>query len=169
VQTEGEFDANDLGLIYNPAGTINGINDSWYFDCWFYVNDTGGLSSVNISLTDTSDTIFTSVDASMVSSGEWYHFEKELDSGFWDDWTTFDSSNGIDSISIFMVNSTPVTSKQLIVDEVHFEIAPIESDVYSESVERVVSYEKRTVLSNFDPETVSYSIGDEYRFSVEIS
>ena len=170
VQIEGAFGGgSDLGLTYDPDLLINGIGTDWYFDFWFYVNETADMSWINVIITDTTDTISSGVDADSVTGGRWYHFEKKLDAGLWSGWSTFDASSGIDSISVFMANSTPASSKQLILDEMHFETTPIELVVYPESTEAVVSNKKVSALSNLTYDQLKSSVDGDYEFRIEVS
>lgn len=170
VEIEGEMGSgSDLGLIYDPAASINEVGSNWYFDFWVYVNDTSNLEAINISITDATDTIYTGMDARYIESGRWYHFEKVLNSGSWNSWTTFDASSGIDSISVSMKNSTPASSKHLILDEMHFETTPIVATVYPESEEMVVSNKKMSALSNLTYEQLKSLIDGVYGFSLEIN
>jgi hypothetical protein len=168
VKINGTFDNSTLGLQYDPGSLINGVSNGWYIDSWVYCNDISGISAINVSVKDTDETIMASIDSSNLESGKWYHLERELDSAFWSNWTSFDASNGIDSISFYMVNSSAGLDRELLVDEVHFEVKPLEVTVFPEEVEQVVSSKKIDALTDLDYEQLRDALGEDYRFRIEI-
>jgi hypothetical protein len=168
IQIEDEFDHEKLGLKYEPASPITGVSNNWYIDSWIYINDTTDLSTVNVSLSDGSDTIVSSIDIDSMNSGEWYHIERELTSSEWDSWGTFDASKGIQSIEIYMVNSTSGAIKKMKVDELHFELEPLAVTGFPEETEHILSMKKISALNNLTYEELRDVLGEDYNFRIEI-
>jgi|GEM_PF-4789304 len=168
IRVRGTFDNKTLGLNYDPMSNITGVANGWYIDSWIYLDDTSGVSAVNVSIKDASETIVTTIDISNFINGEWYHFERELDSTKWDSWVSFNASDGIDSISFYMINSTSGITRELRVDEVHFELEPLDVAIYPEEFENVVSSKKISALTSLSYEDLKRILGEDYRFRIEI-
>jgi len=169
IQINGTFDNNKLGLIYNPASAINGVSNGWYLDAWIYVDDLSGLSGVNVSASDGSDEIISSISSGSMANGQWYHFEQNLSSSDWDGWNTFNASNGIDYVTFYMTNSTAGIARSLKVDEVHFEQRPLEIKSFPEEREVVVSKKKVNAMNNLTYDQLRDILGEDYRFRIEIT
>ena len=67
-----------------------------------------------------------------------------------------------------MLNSTPAITRQLKVDEFHFELEPLEVKAFPEDIEEVVSNKKISALRNLTYEHLREVIGEDYRFRIEI-
>jgi len=167
IQISGTFASNSLGLEYNPTSLITGINNSWYISAWLYVDDMTGLNGVNVSISDGSNTIETRITD--VTSETWYHFERELSSSKWDGWSTFNASKGIDFIRFYMTNSTAGITGVEKVDELHFELKPLEIKDFPEQSVAVVSRKKVEALNNISYEQLREITGEDYKFRIEIS
>lgn len=168
IQINGTFDNETLGLRYDPASLMTGVSNGWYIDAWIYLDTLSGISAINVSVSDSSDVITTSIDANSLADNEWYHFERELNSTKWESWGTFNASDGIDNISFYMLNSTPDIIRQLKIDELHFELKPLDVKIFPEEVENIVSSRKISALGNLTYEELREIIGEEYRFRIEI-
>lgn len=168
LQIKGTFDNDKLGLIYQPGSSISDVENGWYVDMWIYVENMADVSSVDISLDDGSDTIVSSVSAGLMENEEWYHLERNISSSEWTGWSTFNASNGIAQIMIYMVNSTPGVTKSLKVDDLHFELRPLEVKSFAEEVKPVVSRKKVDALSDLDYEKLREILEEDYRFRIEI-
>ena len=168
VQINDTFDSKKLGLKYEPGSAITSVSNGWYIDSWIYVDDLSSVASVNVSISENGDTIITSISSSSMSSGLWYHFEKNLSSSEWEDWSTFDASNGIDNITFYMVNSTADITRQLKVDEVHFELRPLVVKSFPEEIEGVIAMKKLNALNNLTYDQLRDVTGEDYKFRIEI-
>ncbi len=168
VQIKDTFDSKKLGLKYEPGSAITGVSNGWYIDSWIYVDDLSGISSVNVSISESDDTITTSISSSSMSNAIWYHFEKNLSSSEWEDWSTFDASNYIYNITFYMVNSTAGITRQLKVDEVHFELPPLVVKPFPEKIEDVISMKKLNALNNLTYDQLRDVTGEDYKFRIEI-
>jgi hypothetical protein len=168
IEIQDIFDNEKLGLKYDPASSIVGISNGWYIDAWIYVDDLAGISAVNVSISDGSDTIVSSISSSSMDSAAWYHFERNLTSSQWESWTTFDASNGIDNIIFYMVNSSAGLTRQMRVDEVHFELEPMDIKKFPEEEEIVISQKKIDALNNLTYSELRDVTGEDYRFRIEI-
>lgn len=167
IEISGTFDLNKLGLEYNPVSSITGVSNGWYVDAWINVDDVTGLSGLNVSLSDNNSTISTTI--TNITSSTWYHFEKELSSSEWNDWGSFNASNGIDFIRFYMLNSTQVTSGTMKIDELHFELKPLEVKVFPEEKISVVSSKKVESLQNLTYDELRNVLGEDYNFRIEIT
>ena len=165
----GTFDNQTIGLVYDPAGLITGVNNSWYIDAWIYLENVTNISAINVSVSEDNDTIMTNISASSLEKKKWYHFERKLNDSCWDGWGTFNSSKGIDNISFYMVNNTPGVVGQIALDEVHFELEPLYVEVFPREGRDVVSDKKISALENLTYEDLREIIGEDYRFRIEIS
>lgn len=169
VQIKDTFSsANVLGLRYQPTSPLTGVSNGLYMDSWIYVDDLTGVSSVNITISEGNDMIMSSIDSSSMDNGVWYHFEKNLTSSEWEDWSSFDASNEIDNITFYMVNSSAGITRQLNVDEVHFEVRPLSIKTFPEEREEVISSKKVSALNNLTYSQLRDVTGEDYRFRVEI-
>jgi len=168
VQINDTFDSKKLGLKYEPGSAITSVSNGWYIDSWIYVDDLSSVASVNVSISENGDTIITSISSSSMSSGLWYHFEKNLSSSEWEDWSTFNASNGIDNITFYMVNSTADITRQLKVDEVHFELRPLVVKSFPEEIEGVIAMKKLNALNNLTYDQLRDVTGEDYKFRIEI-
>lgn len=166
IEIDGTFDSNSLGLEYNPTSPITGINNSWYIDAWLYVDDVSNLNGINVSLSDSSDTITKQITD--ITSSKWYHFERALTSSEWDGWDTFNASKGIDFVAFYMTNSTSGITKTMKVDEFHFEWKPLEVKDYPEETITVVSRKKIEALENISFDELKEITGENYKFRIEI-
>jgi hypothetical protein len=167
IEINGNFDSNKLGLEYNPASSITGVSNGWYIDAWIHVDDVTSLSGVNVSLSDNSNVISTNI--TNISSSTWYHFEKEISSSQWSNWTSFNASNGIDFIRFYMLNSSQGLTRTIKVDELHFELKPLEVKIFPEEKISVVSRKKLETLQNLTYEELKDVLGEDYKFRIEIT
>lgn len=168
VRINGTFDNYTLGLTYNPAGYIAGLNNSWHIDAWIFLENVSSVAAVNISMSEPNDTITTNISANALTSGKWYHFERNLSSGYWDGWGSFNASKGVDNISFYMVNSSGGINRGIQVDDLHFEVEALEVRVFPEEMREVVSDRKVGALENLTYEDLREIIGEDYRFRIEI-
>jgi hypothetical protein len=168
VKINGTFDNNTLGLIYDPSGFIAGLNNSWHIDAWIYLDNLSGVAAVNVSISETNDTIMTNISANALTGGKWYHFERKLNDTHWEGWGSFNASNGIDNISFYMINSSGGINRGIYVDDLHFEVEPLEVKVFPEEMRQVVSDRKIGALENLTYEDLREIIGEDYRFRIEI-
>jgi hypothetical protein len=168
VNITGTFDANDLGLIYEPTNDINGITSSWYLDVWIYVDDTTNLNTFLISLRhNASSYIQTNISSDLISN-TWYHFERQLDSSLWTIFGGFNASEGIDLILFDMYNSTPDLTRTLKVDGLHFKKKPLEVKTFPEEKITAVSVTKFDALKNISYDETRKTVGENYKFSLEV-
>lgn len=167
IEISGSFDSNKLGLEYNPINNIAGVSNGWYIDAWIYIDNVTGLSGVNVSVSDGNTTILTTITD--IVSSKWYHFEKELSPLQWSNWTSFNASNGIDFIRFYMLNSTPDLIRTMKIDELHFELRPLEVKVFPEEKVSVISRKKIEALQNLSYEDLKNVLGEDYRFRIEIT
>jgi len=167
VNITGTFDSSSLGMRYNPANNITGISNGWYLDSWVYINDISNLNSVIVRVSDNKENIYVDILPYLTNSN-WYHFEKELKSTEWLNWTNFDASQGIDFIDFFMTNSTIGINKTLKVDGLHFKKKPLEVKAFPEENILAVSLSKFDVLQNISYDETKKSAGENYKFRLEI-
>jgi hypothetical protein len=168
VNITGTFDANDLGLIYEPTNDINGITNSWYLDVWIYVDDTTNLNTFLISLRHNASSYIQTNISSDLTSNTWYHFERQLDSSLWTIFGGFNASEGIDLIVLDMYNSTPDLTRTLKVDGLHFKKKPLEVKIFPEEKITAVSVTKFGVLKNISYDETRKTVGENYKFSLEV-
>ena len=124
----------------------------------------------------TSSEIFSVIKAALTATGHEeaaavlaeHHFERKLNDSYWDGWDSFNATRGIDNVSFVMLNSTSGITRQLYVDEMHFEIEPIEFKIFPEEVRTIVSDKKIGALTNMTYEDLREIIGEDYRFRIEI-
>jgi hypothetical protein len=150
------------GLEYNPASLISASNYP-YISAWIHV-DSLASTSVNVSVNNGTDTVYASIDD--MEAGSWYYFRKDM--------TSMDGVPGfnhtsIDYVRFYMVNSTAAISRTITVDGVHFEMEPLDADVYPAQNVSVVSGKKVSALSNFTFDELKKVLGEDYKFRVEIS
>ena len=167
IEIDGAFSNDKLGLKYEPSST-SGVVNGWYIDSWIYVDDLSGVSSVDVSVSEVDDMITTSISSSSMESATWYHFEKNLTSSEWGDWTVFDASNGIDNITFHMVNTSADISRVLKVDEMHFGKRPLEVKSFPAEEETVIYSKKMSALNNLSYDQLRDVAGEEYQFRIEI-
>jgi hypothetical protein len=164
VKINDTFDGSGTaGLEYNPSGDMDASSHP-YIDAWLYVDNIGGVS-VNVSACNGTDTLYTTV--SDMSSGVWHHFESEIGGSDWEG-QSFDTSE-IDYVRFYMVNSTPEITRSLSVDEFHFELQPIVTEVYPAENVTIVSRKKVSALDNFTIDELRNALGEDYKFRVEIT
>jgi len=168
VNITGTFDANDLGLIYEPTNDINGITNSWYLDVWIYVDDTTNLNTFLISLRHNASSYIQTNISSDLTSNTWYHFERQLDSSLWTIFGGFNASEGIDLIVLDMYNSTPDLTRTLKVDGLHFKKKPLEVKIFPEEKITAVSATKFDALKNISYDEARKTVGENYKFRLEV-
>jgi len=168
IRIEDSFNSSVLGITYNPGSDISGVSNGWYLDAWIYIDNLAGISEINVSVSDGTDEITSNVTHRNMESGEWYHLEIELDSGKWDAWNSFDASNGIDYVRFYLANSTTGLTRNLLIDEMHFEQEPLKVKTFPEEMYAVVSREKVDALGNLTYEELRLVLGGDYRFRIEI-
>lgn len=168
VQIEDSPQIGVLGLSYSPGSPITGVSNGWYLDYWMYIDDVSGISHLTTSVSDGTSTITKSIPASSITSGEWYHFERELTPALWDVWGTFNASNGITEISVHTSNYTASSARKMMIDQLHFELAPLSVHVYPEEVQDVISMKKLSALNNLTYEDLRDATGENYKFRIEI-
>lgn len=167
VNITGNFDSSSLGLEYNPSNNITGVSNGWYLDAWLYVDDTTSLSNVNVLINDNNESIYVDV-LSDISSGAWYHFEKELAStAGWTGWSSFNASNGIDFIDFYMVNVSSGLTRTLKIDGLHFKKKPLEVKTFPEKRINALSSNKFNALKNISYDELRKTVGD-YKFRIAV-
>jgi hypothetical protein len=67
-----------------------------------------------------------------------------------------------------MVNSTADITRQLSVDEAHFELKPLQVKAFSEERETVISGKKISALNNLTYDQLMDATGEDYKFRIEI-
>jgi hypothetical protein len=167
VNITDTFDSSSLGLRYNPTSNITDVFNGWYLDSWVYVDAVSNLNNVIVRVSDNSENIYVNILSNLTSS-TWYHFEKELKSTEWLNWTSFNASQGIDFIDFFMENSTSGLSRTLKVDGLHFKKKPLEMKTFPEVSTLAVSSSKIDVLQNISYDEVRKGVGENYKFRLEV-
>lgn len=169
VNITGNFSATALGLRYNPTANITGVSNGWYIDAWVYVDNKANLKTINITINDNNESISVNISDS-ISNGNWYHFVKELSStAGWSNWTAFNASNGIDYIVFFTENNTPDLTRTLKIDGLHFKKKPLTVKNFPEEHINTISYSKFNALKNISYSQLKKTVGEEYKFRVEIA
>jgi len=167
VNITGNFDSSSLGLKYNPTNNITGISNGWYMDSWIYVDDISNLSTVIVRLNDNNESIYVDILPNLTSN-TWYHFEKELKSTEWSNWTIFNVSQGIDFIDFYMENSSSDLTKTMKIDSLYFKKKSLEVKTFPEENIFAVSSSKLDVLQNISYDEARRSLGGNYRFKLEV-
>ena len=166
INITGTFDFSSLGLTYNPSGNISGVSNGWFLDAWIYVDNVTGINGIKVRLSDNNDSIYVDI-LNSIQSGVWYHFEKELKSTEWLNWTNFDASNGIDYVKFYLENNTPGLTRTLKVDALHFKKQPLKVKVFPEDTINVVSTTKIDSLKNISYENLKKTLGN-YNFRIKV-
>jgi hypothetical protein len=167
INITGNFDSSSLGLRYNPANNITGVSNGWHLDFWIYIDDISNLKSVIVRLNDNNESIYVNISSNL-TSGSWFHFEKELRSTEWLNWTSFNASNGIDFIDFYMENNSADLTKTIKVDGLHFKKKPLEVKAFPEEYILSISHSKFDVLKNISYDEVRKTVGGNYKLRVEI-
>jgi hypothetical protein len=162
------FDSSKLGILYDPTSAITGVSNGRWLDAWVYVDDVSGISAVNAVMNDGTDEITTSVSAAQLESAQWYHFQKNITSGDWSGWSTFDAANGIDYVGLYISNSTPVSTRNFKIDGVHFGLRPLAVTAFPAEREIVISRKKVDAMNNMTYSDLRDVLGEDYRFRIEI-
>jgi hypothetical protein len=158
---------NSLGLEYNPSANITGVGN-WYLRAWLFVDDTAGLHTINVSVSDNQETITTNVSGYM-TSGQWYLFEKKLSPSLWSNWTNFNASRGIDFVRFFVVyTGNLLVTKTVKIDGLRFEKYPLNAVVFPEENVDLISSTKLKLLRSLTLDEISQIIGKGYKFRIEI-
>lgn len=167
INVTGNFSINALGLRYNQTNNITGISNGWYIDTWVYVDNIANLKTINIRVNDNNESIYVNISSS-ITNGEWYHFVKELNSNMgWANWSSFNTSNGIDFIDFYIENSTPDLIRTLKIDGLYFKKKPLTVNVFPEEKTDAISYNKFKVMGNLSYDELRKTIGD-YKMSLQI-
>jgi hypothetical protein len=165
VNLTGTFNSQALGLDYNPSGSITGVSNGWYLRAWLFVDNTGNLNNINVSVSDGSNVI--TLNVSDITSSTWYLFEKNLSQTVWANWSSFDASNGIDFVRFFATNTTTGLTKTVKIDGLRFEKAPLETVTFPEETIEAISSSKTKGLRNISSGEIT-ATGEGYGFRVEI-
>jgi hypothetical protein len=174
VNVTGTFSSNGyLGLQYLSFGSsddITGISNDWYIDAWIYVDNKTGINHVYVELWD-SQTGANGIQQDIynnISNSTWYHFEKQLDKTLWDSQPgSFNASAGIDSVLFYMANTSNVI-RTVKVDGLHFKKKPLEVKTFPEEKITAISATKFDVLKNISYDDVRKTIGENYKFRLEV-
>jgi len=168
VSIYGQLVEDKIGLRYNPSIDITGISNGMYIDAWIQVDNLQDVKGVNVTINDGEDVIETRIPAGDMESGKWYHFERKLLSSEWDGWSTFNAANGLDGVTFYIDGDTSSISRNLKVDEFHFEKEPLKVKKYPEQVIPIVSKAKIDALGNLTYEELQNALGEDYKFRIEI-
>lgn len=166
INTTGSFQNQKVGLIYNPASDIQGVENGWYLRAWLFVDNKTDLK-IFVNLSDGSENISYEV-TNEITSNAWYLFEKEISSQ-WQSWQNFNASQGIDFTIFYAENQTSGITRTLKIDGLRFEKKPLRVAVFPEEKIEVISREKLEKLKNKSVEEIIGILGRGYKVRVEIS
>lgn len=168
VNITDNFSKTALGMEYNPTANITDVSNGWYIDAWVYIDNKGNMESINISISDSNETITVNISGNM-NNAQWYHFEKEISStSGWANWTAFNASNGINYVIFMAENNTAGLQRTLKIDGLHFKKKPLNVKTFPEEKIGAISYNKFDIMRNLSYEELKKTIGEGYKLSVKI-
>jgi len=169
VNITDTFDDNELGLIYDPTGYINGTTNNWYLDAWLYVDNITDLNFVMVWVWhNLTNFIYANDILSDLTSDTWYHFVRQLDPSLWTETGTFNALEGIDKVYFSLYNSTFGLTKTIKVDGLHFKKKPLTVKSFPEEYINAISYNKFDTMQNLSYDELKKTIGESYKISVQI-
>lgn len=159
----GNGSYSEFGLTYNPSSAINGVSNGWYLRAWVYANDTTNLQFY-LNLSDGSEQISLNL-TDQIEQG-WNLVEKELAQPYWQGWTNFNASKGIDFVTYYGKNSTAGLASSLAIDGLRFEKPPLSIKVFPTEELEIVSSEKLNELKDTSYQLLSGALGSKFRIEV---
>ncbi len=169
VSLTGNFSSNSCGLRFDPSNNINGISNEWYVDVWLYIDNKTNLS-IYFYITDANLAQIYINLTDNISSSTWYHLVKKLDpTSGWETNGQFNASTGIDQITFHADNSSVILERTFKVDGLHFKKKPLIVKTFPEEKISVISYKKLNALGNMSYENVRKTIGENYKFRIEVN
>jgi len=167
--TDNISSSSNLGLKYDPSASISGITNDWYMGVWLYLDSKTDLSNFYVNVSDSNGNSINTDIFSNITGATWYHFEELLDPTEWTQSGTFNASTGIDEITFYIVNSSSIsTTRTLKVDGLHFKKKPLTVKTFPEGQTYAVSSSKFNALKSISYSELKKTVGEEYKFRVEI-